>query len=79
MGCFHSSEGFSQAVPESGGLPALFCSYSAASLTAQVFWKCRSSKCYLGSAKVESDQGRGTGGSFATVGSVHIGGLWQIG
>jgi len=36
MGCFRSSEGFSQAVLLSGGLsPALFCSRSAASLTAQ--------------------------------------------
>ncbi len=38
LGRFLSSEGFSQAILLSGGLsPALFCSYSAASLTAQGF------------------------------------------
>ena len=36
VGCFWSSEGFSQVIPHRGGEPALFCSYSAASLTAQV-------------------------------------------
>ena len=37
VGCFQSSEGFSQAILNLEDSPALFCSYSAASLTAQAF------------------------------------------
>ena len=35
VGCFQSSEGFSQVIPDLEDSPALFCSHSAASLTAQ--------------------------------------------
>jgi hypothetical protein len=35
VGCFRSSEGFSQVISHSDDFPALFCSYAAASLTAQ--------------------------------------------
>jgi hypothetical protein len=62
MGCFRSSEGFSQAVPESWGLPRLILLLFGGIPNSPRVVKCRSSKCYWGAAKVESDQGGSTGG-----------------